>query len=997
MIKGKTFIFLILFCVTQIHSQKPSYFHYTSSDGLASSTVYDILQDKDGFMWFATANGLSKFDGTRFKNFQTKDGLNSNSIISIAQNKNGDLFIGTFEKGINVLKKGKIENYINSKLGNNFMLSYILLDSITNNKQSIIAYTKWHIPNIISPNKKGDLILDIINSIPLAINKLEKLPNGKLIALTETGLYNYKSGVFSKSNVVGLPETDIFSISSNQDSSFIIGTKNAIYKIKNNKVVKKYTIDIAGNNEVMAVLIDRNQNIWFSIMNKGFYMIPNNTDKIINIGEKFGLQNTLVNKYLEDKESNIWVSTFGKGVICIHNSYINSYTENDGLSSNNVFSIEKDKYGKLLFGTFSGITILENDTLTFLKKKSSTYIKDYIYSIKNIDNEFYVCSALGRGETINTFYKDLKFHILNTLSFAKLKNGLYLFGYRSNEIYIENSLQVEKNQINKFSIYDNEFNNNRINQIFEDTKENVWIGTGLGLCKASIYKNKTGKIEIKKTFFPTNSVLNAKINNIIQTDKNNIWIAGEKGIAHYNLKNDAIKSYSTIDEYDLSSSTSLAIDHKNRIWIGNMKGLFLFDGNSIKFVDNQTGLPSNEVYALLFESDKNRLVVGSSGGVSFLDVEKFDKQKLPKLDVTISSIKAGDSIYTDFNQLEFNPKQRDITINFKSLYFSSPKYIRYQYQLNDTIWKETDNDFLDFISLKSGVYNLKIKAKSQNKSWGNDTQITFNVKPKFIETIWFNLLILIVVTSLSLSISIWISQEKQYKIRKELNLNERFNALKHQALSAMMNPHFIFNALNSVQYLINCNRNEEANDYIAMMAKLIRKNLITAADKFILLSEEIERLELYLNIEKLRLQEGFTYQIIIDSDVDVNKIQIPNMIIQPFVENTLWHGIVNSGNNGIVTISFSFENIEIDTIISRSLIIKITDNGIGIIEAKKYQKVNHISKGINIIEERLQLLSEKMEIPQPIMFEDLSNRDKNIHGTEVIISLPFPLYQVIAP
>ena len=997
MIKGKTFIFLIWFCVTQIYSQKPSYFHYTSSDGLASSTIYDILQDNDGFMWFATANGLSKFDGTRFKNFQTKDGLNSNSIISIAENKYGDLFIGTFERGINVLKKGKIENYFNSKNGNNFMLSYILLDTFENTKQTIIAYNRWESPRIISFNKKGVFNLDTIFSFPISINKIEKLPNNKLITLTTTGLFSYNSGVLSKFNVEGLPETEIYCLYANQDNSFILGTKSAIYKIKNNKVIYKYPIEIAGNNDVISILIDRNQNIWFSIMNKGFYMIPNNTDKIIDIGEKFGLQNTLVNKYLEDKEGNIWISAYGKGVFCINNSYIHSFNENNGLSSNNVYSIEKDKSGKLLFGTFNGITILDNDTLNILKKKPNTYIKDYIYSIKNIDNEFYVCSALGHGEPFNTFYKGMKFHVLNTLSFAKLKNGLYLFGYRNNRIFIQNAIKVEKNKIIKSSVFEDELINNRINQIFEDSNENLWIATSLGLCKALIYQNKVGKIEIKKTFFPSNSVLNSKINNIIQTDKNNIWIAGEKGIANYNLKNDFIKSYSTVDEYDLSSSTSLAIDYKNRIWIGNMKGLFLFDGTSIKFVDKQTGLPSNEIYSLLYESDKNRLVIGSSGGVSFLEVDEFDKQEIPKLEVIISSIKAGDSIYTDFNQLEFNPKQRDITINFKSLYFSSPKSIRYQYQLNDNIWKETDNDFLDFISLKSGVYNLKIKAKSQNNSWGNDTQITFNVKPKFIETIWFNLLILIVVTSLSLSISIWISQEKQYKIRKELNLNERFNALKHQALSAMMNPHFIFNALNSVQYLINCNRNEEANDYIAMMAKLIRKNLITAADKFILLSEEIERLELYLNIEKLRLQEGFTYQIIIDSNVDVNKIQIPNMIIQPFVENTLWHGIVNSGNNGIVTISFSFENIEIDTIISRSLIIKITDNGIGIIEAKKHQKVNHISKGINIIEERLQLLSEKMEIPQPIMFEDLSNRDKNIHGTEVIISLPFPLYQVIAP
>jgi len=228
-----------------------------------------------------------------------------------------------------------------------------------------------------------------------------------------------------------------------------------------------------------------------------------------------------------------------------------------------------------------------------------------------------------------------------------------------------------------------------------------------------------------------------------------------------------------------------------------------------------------------------------------------------------------------------------------------------------------------------------------------------------------------------------------------LELTERINELKHQALSAMMNPHFIFNSLNSVQYLINSNRNEEANDYIAVMAKLIRKNLDTAGNAFILLSEEIKRLILYLDLEKLRFQDGFSYDLITGVDVDAKSIMIPNMIIQPFVENTLWHGILNSGSKGRITISFSFEDVDIDSVICRSLLIKVTDNGIGITEAKKNKKEDHTSKGIQIIEERLRLLSAKMELPKPIMFDDLSSHDDDSHGTEVIILLPPQLYKII--
>ena len=134
------------------------------------------------------------------------------------------------------------------------------------------------------------------------------------MALTMAGLYQLKDGLFSKVPINGLSDTVIYCRANSNDGSYVIGTKGSIYKIKNNTVIDKIQVDIAGNNEVVAILCDRNNNIWFSIMNKGFYFIAGGSNKIIDMGSKLGLQNTLVNTYFEDKEGNIWVSTFGKGV-----------------------------------------------------------------------------------------------------------------------------------------------------------------------------------------------------------------------------------------------------------------------------------------------------------------------------------------------------------------------------------------------------------------------------------------------------------------------------------------------------------------------------------------------------------------------------------------------------------------------------------------------------------------------------------------------------------
>ncbi|MDP2089833.1 MAG: two-component regulator propeller domain-containing protein [Flavobacteriaceae bacterium] len=993
---NKLFVLVVISLLqfTQLCSQTPSYYHYTSSDGLASSTVYNIIQDRNGFIWFATLNGMSRFDGKHFTTFRTKEGLNSNSIISLAEGNKGELYIGNYEKGVNVLRNGRIENYCSEIDGKSFALSYLLLVKAGKDEQKLYAYRSRGEINSISKKKIGGLVTNIFNTSPIYINKLELLPNGKIMALTQSGLFNLKNDTLIRLQINGLPDTAVYCLTQGDDGSYFIGTKGMIYRIKNNNVIRRYKINLyADNNDVTTILRDKNNNLWFSIMNRGFFFIPNGLDKIIDIGSKMDLQNTLVNNYLEDNEGNIWVSTFGKGVYCINNLYLKNYNENDGMSSNSVYSIVKESSGKLLIGTFNGINILENGKFDYIKSNSAKTLTEYIYSIKNINNDFYVCGSFGRDEMENISHKGMKIHMLDRLSICKTGNGLYLFGTGKNSIRIQRDLDYEKDQSYLFTIFGDSSNVNRVNEIFEDTQKNVWIGTGLGLCKVV---NPSDDVAIwKKSFFPSNPILNSRINSIIQDSKNNVWFAGDKGIASYNLTNNSVSGYTNIKGYDLSSSTSLTSDNKNRIWIGNMKGLYLFDGNSIKHLNKQTGLPSNEVYSLFYDREKNFLYIGTSNGISFLDINLFDNYVPLSLNVKIISIQAGDTVYTSYNHLVFEPKQHDVSINFKALNFSSPGSVKYKYKFNGGEWVETEHDFLNFISLKNGKYELQIMAKSQNSGWGKPYNLRFEVEPRYNETIWFKLGRILVIVLVSISFVTWRLKLKNKKIKEELELTERINELKHQALSAMMNPHFIYNALNSVQYLINCNRNEEANDYIAMMAKLIRKNLDTAGSGFILLSEEINRLQLYLDLEKLRFQESFSYEINAAADVDTNSIMIPNMIIQPFVENTLWHGIINSGSKGLVTISFSFEDVDIDSIICRSLMIKVTDNGIGIKEAKKHKKEDHISKGIQIIEERLRLLSTKMQLPQPIMFEDLSSRNNNSHGTEVIVSLPAPLYKII--
>ena len=982
---------------SQLNSQTPSYYHYTSSDGLASSTVFDVLQDKDGFMWFGTLNGLNRFDGKHFTTLSVNEGLNSNVITALLEGDKGEIYIGNYEKGINVLKNGRIENYRSKINGKNFNISFLL-----KSRGKIYAHTHAGAIIVTDENSNAgpsDFMVNpsfFIFPNPSFLNRIAKLSDNNLVALTSRGLFGVSNRKLIKMNINGLPDTNLYCLAERGDGSYFIGAKGAVYQVKNNRVIKIFSMDLYNNKLFYQIYCDRKNNIWFSVLGKGFFLIPNNSDDIINLGNKMGLENTQVDCFFEDSEGNIWIGTFGKGVYCLNNLYLRNYTEREGLNNNNIICMAKEKSGKLLIGTINGISIFNNGIIDRVKDNSGKVLSGYINSIKSYGDYIYVCWAPETPEIKEISYKGLKFRFLISPSFFKTDNDLYVFGGAGNDLRILKEFKFNLRGTTPVPIFGDSSFQNRINAISGDTKNNIWVGTSMGLCKLSGLPGKSVTTGWKKTFFPDDPVLSSKINSIYGDNKNNVWFTGAKGIARYNPENDSVTSYTSLFNHDLSTPTSVVSDNENRYWIGTMKGLYLLEGNSIKFLNSQTGLPSDEVLSLFYDGIKNLLYIGTSDGISVMDVNLFDSYKHPPVNVKIARVEAGDSVFTNYNNLVFKPEQNNVYINFRVINYSSPGSVTYKYILNGES-RETKNNFLDFSSLENGIYNLQIMAKVQNADWGKPYLLSFRVLPRFVETIWFKVGGALTTILISLLFVIWRLRINKNKTKGQLELTERINDLKHQALSAMMNPHFIFNSLNSVQYLINCQRNEEANDYIAMMAKLIRKNLDTAGSGFILLSEEISRLKLYLNLEKLRFQENFSYEIINGADVDTDSIMIPNMIIQPFVENTLWHGIINSGSKGLVTISFSFEDVDIDSIICRSLIIKVTDNGIGINKAKKNKNEDHISKGIQIIEERLRLLSTKMQLPRPIMFEDLSNRNSNSHGTEVIISLPPPLYKIIVP
>jgi len=269
---------------------------------------------------------------------------------------------------------------------------------------------------------------------------------------------------------------------------------------------------------------------------------------------------------------------------------------------------------------------------------------------------------------------------------------------------------------------------------------------------------------------------------------------------------------------------------------------------------------------------------------------------------------------------------------------------------------------IQIASMEPGNHYVFLRAGLNDELWGPSKRISITIKPPFYRTWWFYL-----ITSFCAIVLIYYFIKRQLKIHKakqdeKLLTEMKIVELQQKALASNLNPHFIFNSLNAIQHFINSKTPSDANDYLTKFARLMRMQLNMAEKNSIILYEEILRLEYYLSLEQMRFSDRMTWSISVDPKLDTYHIEIPNMIIQPFIENSIWHGIMPSTLKGFI-------ELQIKATPEDGLEILITDNGVGLDNPAKI-KSEHESKGTQLIRQRLLLLDPSIE--NLLTFENLS-------------------------
>lgn len=964
-------LFFILFEATTIFGQEYPYAELTSENGLPHSLVFDVFQDDKKYTWFATTNGVGKYDGHAFENFYDSDGLETSQVLAVTQTGDGRLWASSFGGGLFYLENGKFKPYQfrfpGSRPKNIFKMipgegkQLYLLDNFTN---SI---------TIVDGERTDAIDMSAVPGLPAKNRRVNNVCPGEnmLWIATDDGLFRRENnGKISRAFESTLKNLPVFDLCFDGNKNLWIATKGAVIRADSAGNLESfllsdenpgYTHIAAGANGMVWVCSDKNEVAGIN-SNLSSYPVTKISLSTLNV----------ITDLLVDHEQNLWIATYGSGVRCYYNMNVVNYSVEDGLTSNFVHRIFSASDSTVWLSTYKS-----SSYLSYIRNDS---VKKIPFAFDDAQNNVFSISETAQSDllfalssnTIISLNKNNETNLVGNfpaLDLATDKKGrLWIGSYNTGSggiPYIENG--------ETFYVNDPAINNRRVNVLKLDHSENLWVGTDSGLF---CYNEKK-----RIAFFSEAEGLSYRTITDLAVDAgNNLWIVTGKGI---NLLKSGEKKSSTIALAPRGVRyTAITADRNNRVWAGSSEGLYYFDQASGQFFPYRKGINGNEVLCLTTDL-QNRLWVGTSLGVSVVLPEN---KLLPPPPVYITRIAMnGQTIPVD-SAGDWNYSENTVEINFTGISYACNKMLTYKYRLNgiDKEWKETNIPHLLFSNLAPGKYTLEIKAVLPGGIVSSaPAQFSFHIHPPFWSSWWFISCSVIVIGLVITLLFRWRLSIVKKQAHEKFALHERMVELEQQASSAMMHPHFIFNALNSIQSYISRNDPDNANRFLSRFSKLIRLTLENAYKKQVGLDEELERLELYLALEKNRYQEQFDYKIIVAPGVDPHDITIPSLIVQPFVENAIWHGIIPTGRTGYIEISISQHGAD-------HIRITITDDGTGIdnVEKSREKIEDHKSLGISLTRERLELLGEATGKKASITITDRSRLSPPATGTCVEMLIP---------
>lgn len=945
-------------------SQSTQTIFYTTQDGLPSSSIYKCVLDRHGFLWIATDNGIAKFDGKNFKTYGTVQGLPDNEITDIFIDSNQRIWVTPFRR------TAAYYNPVNDRFENDETDPELKKVELGNtNRGSVLQFGGMGFCNnrrdfFIYKNGRSTVYKGLI-TYPKAgtPEKIVEFSPGKYMLISSDSARVFANGKFVKSFLLG-------------NKNFFCEYYNGLLYISCDDRIKKYSVDSGGNltllqEKVMPFLIRifclAGKDLAVTTYNRTTYPVDSAT---LELKEPL-LYNIAVRNVLQDRNGNTWIASIDKGLIKIQQKRISS------------FVLADKKLNDEITQSFNAIAVINNKIVAG-NNYGEVLVYDGVYDIKRI--------ALSNEKNMDGVVR--KIVELKDKIFVACQTGSFLLDKKT--LAILKRFEMQQNASSKAALLFNDsvmllgnhsavqLYNLRTEKIIEQRIKRI---TALGLSQSNtIYIGSNDGLyrwdkDTLYYFGKQYKALSYRVNTVCSTADGLLWV-GLGSDSLLVLQNDKlVKSIALGDIIPGNVCKSLFSNKAGTIWLGTNKGLnkiqYNFRLGELSFYNTSFGLADGLIGEQVNDITiyKDTVYAATTGGISYLPANL----NLPVAEITTFitkvSINGADTLVMKNYTLPYD--KNDISISFSGADLTG-YYPLFEYRINDGDWQKTDKDNIE-LRLASGRYNIQIRGLKRDGSSSAQTEsITFYIKTPFWQSGVFWTIAVITLFIISFFILETRNKQKRKAAVEKVITEKKLTELEMQALKAQINPHFVFNCLNSIKGFIFDGDYAQADKYLDKFSDLMRSTIDNSDAAIISLQNEISYLDNYLQLEKLRFEEKFTYHIEVAEDIDKEKYFVPAMLLQPYVENAIRHGMRFLENRkGQINILVRKEN--------DFLVCEIDDNGIGREKAAALKSKMHVeyqSRGMSISRRRAELY----HIVQ--LVTDKKDEHGNVAGTTITVKIP---------
>ncbi len=1002
----------------------------SASDGLSQSCVIDMVQDKAGLLWLATQDGLNRYDGYSFryfeKYFEDITAPKFSRLGRLAIDGPGDLWLisngGVVQKRDHLTGKFHLLSQIKKA-------SCLFSDAAGNIWVGTVGNGVYQYDVRTKSFRFFTISDDIYDFLQISDSRFLIASGNRIMEI------NLKAKTLKRIPVQADTITSFSSIKQDKEGNIWCGTHSGglFVKMKEDSSFRKFKG--LGNSSVvwptlytLDLHIDRHNRIWVATYGQGLVVIDQKEGKIDqylqNDRDDHSISYNDILCLYEDMAGTMWMGTDGGGVSYLDNQNItfNVRTESQvpaNIAVQQIRSFAQDNQGQVWLGTSGkGLTVFNpkiSSWKTYRAKPGSnkTVNNDRVLALMyDAAHELLWVGTQGGGLNLLDLKKG-NFSVASNIPSSEItclftdNAGRYWVGTRQAGLC---QYDPETGRVWQYTPTNSGIKSTSITSIVQGEGGHIWIGheyAGIDLFDT----NKRRSVAF--SYSGAGNQLSTQEIKCLAYDKVRklLWV-GTKGKGMDAYDGQKFHHFTTDDGLPNNMVYGIVIDNSNNLWLSTNKGISQFiparskmntsKPTIINYVERD-GLQYHEFNTgAYFKGGNGTIFLGGIKGFNWFLPHGTLKNNLGESQMIIDRLLVyGKEIKTDTtmenkHQLRLDFTQSAIKIGYANSYLTAKKV--YQYRFDDQEWIDTQLNFAELHNLKPGEYLFQVRLKQAPQVLRT---LLIMMPPPIWKTWWF-LLVTVFVFGLILYSFYRIQVARrtlQYRLESrdaiiqrnqaefleaEATFKQKIAESEVNALRSQMNPHFIFNCLNSIKYYTMENDSRSASEYLTKFSRLIRLVLENSRSEKVTLEQELETLLLYSDMEIMRFKDKVSVELHVSPEIDQLFIEIPPLLLQPFVENAIWHGLMHKEEGGTVCVEVTMPS-------EKMLHVEVIDNGVGRKRSALYKsKTAMVNKsfGMKVTNERIEAINQKYRTNTKVKISDLEDATGQSLGTRVVIDIP---------